>query len=386
MISKVPLCPEPQAAAGTCSSASQIGHTVVEAGPGPYPLVVPQPGQPPAPIYLTAGYKGTPYGLSIVVPLVVGPFTLQTQVVRARIEVDPLTTQLTVTTDPLPTVIDGIPADLRAINAVIDRPGFMFNPTGCEPGSFSGTATSTEGASAAIGSHFQMGSCRSLTFKPNFKVSTSGKTSRKDGASLDAKILYPTGTLGDNQASSQSNVKMVKVDLPKQLPSRLTTLQKACPSATFEANPASCPEDSRVGTATAITPVLPVTLTGPAYFVSYGGAKFPELVVVLQGYGVTVFLHGETFISKAGITSSTFRQVPDVPITSFELKLPEGPYSALAANGNLCTTKLNMPTAFTGQNGATLKQATPISVTGCAKHKTKTKKKTNAHHHKTKNK
>ncbi len=386
MISKVPLCPEAEANAGTCSAASQIGHTVVEAGPGPYPLVVPQPGQPPAPIYLTGGYKGAPYGLSIVVPLVVGPFTLQTQVVRAKIEVNPLTTQLTITTDPLPTIIDGIPADLRAINAVIDRPGFMFNPTGCEPQSFSGTATSTEGTSVPIGSHFQMGSCRALTFKPNFKVSTSGKTSRKDGASLDAKILYPTGELGANQASSQSNVKMVKVDLPKQLPSRLTTLQKACPSATFEANPANCPADSRVGEATAITPVLPVELTGPAYFVSYGGAKFPELVIVLQGYGVTVFLHGETFISKAGITSSTFRNVPDVPITSFELKLPEGPYSALAANGNLCTTKLKMPTAFTGQNGAVIKQSTPISVTGCtAKHKTKKKskgkKKANAHSH-----
>ena len=369
MISKVPLCPEPQASQGTCSSSSQIGHTVVEAGPGPYPLVVPQPGQLPAPIYLTGGYKGAPYGLSIVVPLHVGPFTLQTQVVRAKIEVNPITTQLTVTTDPLPQIIDGVPADLRTINAVIDRPGFMFNPTGCEPSSFSGTATSAQGATAPISSHFQMGSCRALTFKPDFKVSTSGKTSRKDGASLDAKILYPTGALGDNQASSQSNVKMVKVDLPKQLPSRLTTLQKACPSATFEANPASCPEDSKVGTATAITPVLPVQLTGPAYFVSYGGAKFPELVVVLQGYGVTVYLHGETFISKAGITSSTFRQIPDVPITSFELKLPEGPYSALAANGNLCTTKLKMPTAFTGQNGAVLKQSTPISVTGCAKHK-----------------
>ncbi len=376
MISKVPLCPEAEANAGTCSAASQIGHTVVEAGPGPYPLVVPQPGQPPAPIYLTGGYKGAPYGLSIVVPLNVGPFTLQTQVVRARIEVNPLTTQLTITTDPLPTIIDGIPADLRAINAVIDRPGFMFNPTGCEPQSFSGTAYGTEGSTAPIGSHFQMGSCRALTFKPNFKVSTSGKTSRKDGASLDARILYPTGELGANQASSQSNVKMVKVDLPKQLPSRLTTLQKACPSQTFEADPANCPADSRVGEATAVTPVLPVELTGPAYFVSYGGAKFPELVIVLQGYGVTVFLHGETFISKAGITSSTFRQVPDVPITSFELKLPEGPYSALAANGNLCTTKLKMPTAFTGQNGATIKQTTPISVTGCtAKHKTKKTKK-----------
>jgi hypothetical protein len=383
MISKIPLCPEPQAAQGTCSSASQIGHTVVEAGPGPYPLVVPQPGQPPAPIYLTGGYKGAPYGLSIVVPLVVGPFTLQTQIVRARIEVDPITTQLTVTTDPLPTIIDGIPADLRTINAVIDKPGFMFNPTGCEPGSFSGTATSDQGATAPISSHFQMGSCRSLTFKPDFRVSTSGKTSRKNGASLDAKILYPTGALGNNQASSQANVKMVKVDLPKQLPSRLTTLQKACPSGTFESNPAACPEDSKVGTATAITPVLPVTLTGPAYFVSYGGAKFPELVIVLQGYGVTVYLHGETFINKAGITSSTFRQVPDVPITSFELKLPEGPYSALAANGNLCTTKLKMPTAFTGQNGAVIKQNTPISVTGCTKHKStkakKKSKKSNAH-------
>ena len=381
MISKVPLCPEAQANGGTCSSASQIGHTVIEAGPGPYPLVVPQPGQSPAPIYLTEGYKGAPYGLSIVVPLHVGPFTLQTQIVRAKIEVNPLTTQLTITTDPFPTIIDGIPADLRAINAVIDKPGFMFNPTGCEPGSFSGTAYGTEGSSVPIGTHFQMGSCKSLAFKPDFKVSTSGKTSRKDGASLNAKIVYPKGPFPDNQASIQSNVKAVKVDLPKQLPSRLTTLQKACPSATFEANPASCPADSKVGTASAETPVLPVKLTGPAYFVSYGGEKFPELVVVLQGYGVTVFLHGETFISKAGITSSTFRQVPDVPITVFKLNLPEGPYSALAANGNLCTTKLVMPTAFTGQNGAVLKQSTPISVTGCTKHKSaKAKKKVVAKH------
>jgi len=126
-----------------------------------------------------------------------------------------------------------------------------------------------------------------------------------------------------------------------------------------------------VGHATAITPILPVPLTGPAYFVSYGGAKFPELVIVLQGYGVTIDLHGETFISKAGITSSTFRTVPDQPVTSFELTLPEGKYSALAANGNLCTSKLTMPTAFTAQNGATTKQSTAITVSGCPKHKTK---------------
>jgi uncharacterized repeat protein (TIGR01451 family) len=374
MISRVPLCPEPQAQDGTCSSVSQIGHTVVASGPGPYPLVVPQPGQPPAAIYLTGPYKDAPYGLSIVVPVVAGPFTLQTQIVRAKIEVDPLTAQITVTTDPFPQVIDGIRTDLRTINAVIDRPGFMFNPTNCNPMSFSGTAFSAQGTSTPIGSPFQMGSCRSLLFKPDFKVSTSGKTSRRNGASLDAKIVYPTGALGANQASSQSNLKSVKVDLPKQLPSRLTTLQKACTSATFEANPANCPADSRVGTASAVTPVLPVTLTGPAYFVSYGGAKFPELVFALQGYGVTIYVHGETFINKAGITSSTFHQVPDVPIYQFELKLPQGPFSALAANGNLCNTSLKMPTAFTAQDGAVIKQSTPISVTGCPKKKSKGKK------------
>ncbi len=162
--------------AGTCSAASQIGHTVVEAGPGPYPLVVPQPGQPPAPIYLTGGYKGAPYGLSIVVPLIVGPFKLGTLVVRATIEVDPHTAQLTVTTDPLPSIIDGIPTDLRTIDAVIDRPGFMFNPTDCVADVLLGARrTAPEGASAPISSHFQMGSCRALTFKPNFKVSTLGE-------------------------------------------------------------------------------------------------------------------------------------------------------------------------------------------------------------------
>jgi hypothetical protein len=384
MISKVPLCQESQAEQGACSSASQIGHTVVASGPGPYPLVVPQPGQPPAAIYLTGPYKGAPYGLSIVVPVIVGPFTLQTQIVRAKIEVDPLTAQITVTTDPLPQVIDGVLTDLRTINAMIDRPGFMFNPTNCSPMSFSGTAFSAQGASAPISSPFQMGSCRALLFKPNFKVSTSGNTSRTKGASLDAKILYPTGPLGANQASSQSNIAKVKVDLPRQLPSRLTTLQKACPDSVFNANPAACPAASRVGQATAVTPVLPVTLTGPAYFVSHGGAKFPELIIALQGYGVTVYLHGETFISPAGITSSTFRQVPDVPIASFELKLPQGPFSALAANGNLCKSTLKMPTVFTAQDGAVIHQSTPVNVTGCAKHKAKNATKHGKKHNKRK--
>jgi hypothetical protein len=146
-------------------------------------------------------------------------------------------------------------------------------------------------------------------------------------------------------------------------------LQKACPAGTFEANPAGCPSASIVGIARASTPVLSQALSGPVYFVSHGGEEFPSLIVVLQGAGVRVDLVGTTFISKAGITSSTFKSVPDVPVSSFELYLPEGRYSALAANGNLCKSTLKMPTEFVAQNGAAIHHSTPISVTGCAKAK-----------------
>jgi len=122
-----------------------------------------------------------------------------------------------------------------------------------------------------------------------------------------------------------------------------------------------------IGIVKATTPILPMQLTGPVYFVSHGGEAFPSLEVVLQGEGVRVDLTASTFISKAGITSSTFKRIPDVPVSSFELYLPEGKYSALAANGNLCTSKLAMPTAFTAQNGAEIHESTKIAVTDCPK-------------------
>ncbi len=380
MISHVQLCEEPQAAKGECPQGSQIGHTVVGAGAGPDPLYVPEEGKPEAPIYITSPYEGAPYGLLIAVPVIAGPFNLGTTVVRGKIEVDPQTSQLTITTDPLPVVLDGVPVDMRTINAVIDRKEFMFNPTNCNPQSFSGTATSTEGTTAPLSSPFQVGSCRSLTFKPGFEVSTSAKTSRTQGAGLDVKMTLPD----EGGLSSTANVQRVKVSLPKQLPTPLKTLQKACLEKTFAENPKNCPVASQVGTVKVSTPVLPGGLTGTAYFVSHGGAKYPELIMVLVGQnGVTVQVHGETQISKAGITTATFATVPDVPFSSFELTLPQREFPALTANGNLCKGTLLMPTELVGQNGLVITQSTKIAVTGCTKakkatHKTKHKAKKKA--------
>jgi hypothetical protein len=282
--------------------------------------------------------------------------------VRAAININPTSAALTVTSDPLPTIIDGIPVQVKSVNVVIDRPDFIFNPTNCSPQSVGGSVTSLQGATATLSSPFQVTGCGDLGFKPQFSVSTSGHTSRANGASLDARVSFPKGALG-----TQANIAKVKVDLPKQLPSRLTTLQKACPAATFESNPAGCQSASVIGVVKASTPALPVGLTGPVYFVSHGGEAFPSLVIVLQGDGVRVDLTAATFISKAGITSSTFKTVPDVPVSSFELYLPEGKNSALAANGNLCKSKLAMPTAFTAQNGDVIHESTTIAVTGCPK-------------------
>ncbi len=380
-LSNVKLCDEEQADAGTCGPESLIGETIVSVGVGGDPYTV-KGGK----VYITGPYKGAPFGLSIVNPAKAGPFDLGKVIVRAKIDVNEETAALTVTTDNegpyrIPTLIDGIPLQIKHVFVDVNRPGFTFNATNCSPLQITGTLTSTEGATSALSVPYQATNCAVLAFKPQLTVSTSGKTSRAGGASLTVKLGYPAGPY-------DANIAKVKVELPKALPSRLTTLQKACTAAVFESNPAACPPASVVGHATANTPVLPVPLSGPAYFVSHGGEAFPSLVIVLQGYGVTVHIVGSTFINKAGITSSTFKAVPDVPVGTFELTLPQGPYSALAANGNLCRQKLAMPTEFLGQNGALIKTSTKIAVTGCGKHKAKKAKhaKKRAKHGKTRKK
>jgi hypothetical protein len=377
-LSGVELCPEPQASQGTCGPASMIGETTVSVGLGGNPYSV-RGGR----VYITGPYHGAPFGLSIVNPAKAGPFDLgkgpcDCVLVRAAIQIDPTTAEITIATDQsgpnaIPTMLDGIPLQIKHVNVTITRPGFTFNPTNCNALHITATLTSNQNTIKTLTVPFQATNCATLAFKPKLTASVSGKNSRKNGARLQVKLAYPKAPWG-----SQANIAKVKVDLPKRLPSRLTTLQKACTDKIFDQNPALCPAASRVGTASTKTPIIPVPLSGPAYFVSHGGAKFPELIIVLQGYGVTVYLHGETFISKTGITSSTFHTVPDVPVNTFEITLPQGPNSALAANGNLCNTKPQMPTTITAQNGLAVHKPTKITVTGCPKTKKhKTAKKPN---------
>jgi hypothetical protein len=373
LLSSVKLCGEEQANAGTCGPESLIGHTIVSVGLGGDPFSV-TGGQ----VFITGPYKGAPFGLSIVNPAKAGPFDLGKVVVRATIEVDPHTAQLAITTDSsgpyaIPHILDGIPLQIKHVNVTVDRPGFTFNPTSCSRTEITGQVNSAEGASSPVSVPFQVTNCAALKFNPTIAVTTAAKSSKANGSSLVFKISYPAGAMGHQSWFNEANF-----DLPKQLPARLTTIQKACLAGVFETNPAACPPASLIGHAIVHTPVLPAPLAGPVYFVSHGGAKFPDAILVLQGYGVTVDLVGETFINgKTGITSATFRNTPDVPFESIEVTIPSGPFSEFGANlpekahGSFCGQKLVVPTLFKAQNGLEIHQNTPVGVTGCPKAKTR---------------
>ncbi len=353
MLSHVTLCEEPQAAQGTCPESAKLGTASAAAGAGSHPFWV------KGPVYLTGPYKGAPFGLSIAIPAKAGPFNLGTVVVRSAITIDAVTSALTVTSDPLPQILDGVPLRVQTVNVTVDRPQFMFNPTSCTALHVTGTLAATQGATSHVSSPFAAGGCRNLAFKPRFSVSTTAQTSRAGGASLDVKV---------SQAPGEANIHRVDVQLPKALPSRLSTLQKACTEKQFDQNPAGCPAGSYVGIAKATTPVLQNALTGPAILVSHGGAAFPDLVVALQtnerGSPIRIDLTGHTEITK-GVTYSRFETVPDAPISSFELRLPQGPHSVLGSFGSLCAKPLLMPTMIEGQNAAVVKRSTRIHVTGC---------------------
>ena len=358
-IPSVTLCGEAEANAGTCTAASQIGSATVLAGAGSAPVRF------AGSVYLTGPYNGAPYGLSIVVPAVAGPFNLGNVVTRATINVDPNTYRVTTTASAMPTIWKGIPLRLQKVSIEVNRQSFLLNPTNCGTLATESTLTglavlgsSVTATQGPLSSPFQVTECSKLPFKPNLTAFTGSKTSKANGASLEVRVAQNAG---------EANIQKVTTTLPKQLVSRLTTLQKACPAATFEvANPpGACAETARVGGATATTPVLPGTLEGPAYLVSHGGAAFPDLDLILRGDGVTVILVGHTNIIK-GITTTTFESLPDVPVSSFAVKLPTRSNSALTANGNLCAAKnLTMPTTILAQSGATIKQNTKISVTNC---------------------
>jgi hypothetical protein len=344
-LASVPLCAAAQAASGACGAESRVGSTVVEAGAGPQPF--PLAGA----VYLTEGYGGGQLGLAIVVRAIAGPFDLGTVVVRAAVHVDERDAHLAVVSDPLPTILQGIPLRLRTMGIDLDRPGFMLNPTGCGPKQITATLASTQGAQSVQASPFAARGCSSLEFTPKMTVALTGRGRTKPGRRPGLRVKL-------TQDPGEANSRSVELRLPRRVALDPTDVEDVCTPEQFNAG--ICPAGARVGSASARTPLLANRLAGPVHLVAQPGS-IPGLGVTLQGQ-LRILLEGKTDLSGARV-KNTFASIPDVPIREFNLSLAGGPGGILTPTRDLCKVKNDALLRARGQNGkrrnATIKVSVP---------------------------
>lgn len=363
VIASVPQCSEPQATNGDCPAASQIGTTSVQAGAGSQPITE------SGPVYLTGPYKGAPFGLSIVVPDVAGPFDLGTTVVRAAVEVDRTDAHVTVVSDPLPQIVAGVPLRLRSVDVRLDRQGFMLNPTSCAPFSIGATLSSAQGTSAPDSSPFQATGCNTLTFAPTLRIALSGNKQTAVG-----KHPALTATLGSSLG--QANLRSAQVTLPLSLALDPNNSEHVCSVAASDTD--SCPASTAIGSAQVVTPILNQPLTGTVYLVqgirtTPSGQQFrtlPALLIPLRGQ-VALDLRGQTAVDSRSRLVTTFPDAPDVAFTSFRLSIGGGRHGILVVTGhrNLCARRQTGLALLGAQSGATKSLSLPIPVP-CAKRAT----------------
>jgi hypothetical protein len=353
----VPLCSDGQAATGDCPSASQVGAVVSGVGAGPLPLYLPQAGKAPTAVYLAGPYKGGPYSLVVKVPAQAGPFDLGSIAVRTALDVDPFTAQVSASSDPLPQILEGIPVAYRDVRVNISRPEFVRNPTSCEPMRITSMLVSSAGSAASPSSHFQVGNCSSLIFKPSLKLSMKGSIKKAGHPGLKAILTYPKN-------GEFANIGSAQVSLPHSEFLDQGNLNKTCTRPVLlEGN---CPKTTVYGRAKAWTPLLDKALEGPVYLVGGFGYKLPAMVAELGGQ-IRILLKGKVDTGPNMGIRNTFEAVPDAPVSRFVLELKGGKkYSLLENSENLCRKPQRAIASFTGQNGA-VEQLHPLIANQCGK-------------------
>jgi hypothetical protein len=352
----------------SCPAASEVGTVTVAAGPGTKPYYV------HGHAYLAGPYKGAPLSLEIITPAVAGPFDLGTVAVRTALNVNEETAQISAKSDPIPRILDGTPLDVRSISLELKRDQFTLNPTDCETASIRGEVVSAAGQTAALSNRFQVGGCGALAFKPELKLAFSGQTKRTGFPAVKAVLTQPKG--------ENANISGATVILPKGMLIANAHINNPCTRVQFNSTSVpggGCPAKSILGTAKVWTPLLEKPEEGNVYFRSNGGErKLPDLVVALRGQ-IPLQLVG--FIDSVGEKGAEVRRVrsrflnlPDAPVSRFELKLSGGKKGLLQNSTNLCKGKSPAKFQLAGQNGKAYDTEPNVQV-GCRKGKKKQKSK-----------
>ncbi len=325
-------------ASPSCPASSRVGTVEVAAGAGPAPYYT------QGTAYLTGPYKGAPLGMAIVTPATAGPYDLGTVVVRTAVHVDPVTTKITAVSDPVPTILDGIPLDIRSARISLDRPDFTVNGTSCEPFSVDGTLFSTQGQAAGLFSRYQLGECGHLGLRPRLGLRLRGKTGR--GGFPAVRAVYAS-------RSGDANLKRLVVRFPHSEFIEQGHFRTICTQVQFAAgagNGAECPAGSVYGHARVLTPLLDETLRGPVYLRS-SSHELPDIVMALHGK-----IDAEVAVrvdSVKGGLRTTVDSAPDVPVSKVILSMQGGNKGLIVNSRNICKHTYRATARFNGQNGRT---------------------------------
>jgi len=376
-VRNVELCSDAAADAGSCPAVSRVGSATVAAGPGTNPFYLRD-----QPVSLTGPYKGAPYGLAVAVHAAAGPFDLGTVVVRQALHVDPNTARVTVKSDPLPTIRDGVPFRVRRVHVVTDRPGFMRSPTSCKAKTISTSVSSAGGQTANLSAPLQATGCSKLAFKPKLALALTGKSQIRTGKHPGLKATV-------TQRSGEAGIQKAEVRLPKSLALDPSNAQALCEFAdgTKDDLENRCPKGSIVGRAKATSPLLKKPLAGNVYFVKNvridkkTGNQIrtsPMIIVALRGE-IDINLRGESSTTNSGKLVNTFASVPDAPVSSFNLNINGGNTGILAVTRtrkgkiNLCSGRHIAEADIDGHNSR--QTSLDISMrTPCSKRQTKAAK------------
>ena len=320
-----------------CPADSRIGYAQLALGSGPDPLQVPAAPSPEASVFLAGPYRGAPYSLLVALPAIAGPFDFGELQLRGAIDIDPGTAQISVSLDRLPQALAGIPLRYRTLRLVLDRPGFIHNPTSCSAGAVTALATDSEGQRSQLASRFQAADCAALPFEPKVSLRLSGPLGR--GA-------HPRVSLRLSARGREANLAAATFTLP---PGELLDTRRITSLCPRDLAPGRCPPASRLGRAMLSSPLLPEPLAGPVYL-RRPSRRYPDLLAELHGGGLAIRIHGRTGSAPGGRLRISLLGLPDIPFSQAEITLAGARHGIFVTSEALCGRRLGAQATLTAHN------------------------------------
>jgi hypothetical protein len=334
-------CPEALVASGNCPAASRVGSVQAEAGSGPAAAAL------AGGAYLAGPYHRAPFSLVLAFQAALGPFDLGTVAVQAAAQFDRRSGRLAVVTDPLPSVVGGAQIRFRGMAISLDRSGLVRNPTSCGPHSVDAALESQEGTSATFSLPYPVKGCGRLGFAPRWRARLlkRGPLRRHDPVGVQISGRF---------RQADTSLRSLALSLPPALKLGVGGLAEIC--SRVDAQHSHCPPGSRVGTARARTPLLGELLRGNLYVVQPRDDGEPDIWVGLSGRGISFPPLRGTSSNDHGRSLTRLSGLPDLPLSSFSLRLGGPATGLLSFEATPCRRgkprRLGTEIRLRGQNGA----------------------------------